>query len=111
LEDWNENAPASPMAPMRRPSYSAPWAWAQSSMIASPCFAAMALRAFMSQGIPAICTAMIAFVYGVMAASTAAGSRQNVSRSMSANTGTAPTEMTELADAMKVYGGTITSSP
>ena len=54
---------------------------------------------------------MIARVRSVIAASTAAGDKQNESRSMSANTGVAPVSATELAVAAKVNDGTITSSP
>ena len=35
LLDWKENMPMSPMAPTRRPLYSAPWAWAASSISVS----------------------------------------------------------------------------
>ena len=49
-------------------------------------------------------------VRGVIAASTAPGSRLNVSRSMSANTGTAFASTTAEAVEMNVYGGTMTSS-
>ena len=54
---------------------------------------------------------MIAAVRSVIAASTAAGSRQKSSGSMSANTGVAPVSATELAVAAKVNDGTMTSSP
>ena len=54
---------------------------------------------------------MIPTVRSVTAASTAAGSRQNVARSMSAKTGVAPVSATELAVAANVNDGTITSSP
>ena len=54
---------------------------------------------------------MIAAVLGPTAAATAAGSRQKVAGSMSANTGSAPASRTELAVAAKVNDGTITSSP
>src|ERR1041385_912612 len=53
---------------------------------------------------------MIARVRGVIAASIASGSRLNVVRSISANTGTALASMTAEAVEKKVYGGTITSS-
>jgi len=46
-----------------------------------------------------------------MAASTASASRHRVSERMSAKMGMALHEMTEEAVAMKVYGGTMTSSP
>src|SRR4051794_7079631 len=54
---------------------------------------------------------MSAAVAGPTAASTAAGSRQKLSRSMSANTGVAPARQTALADAAKENEGRITSSP
>ena len=50
-------------------------------------------------------------VLGVIAASSFAGSRLNVPSSMSAKTGVAPVYVTPQADAMKVNGGTMTSSP
>ncbi len=56
-------------------------------------------------------TATIAFVRGVIRARTDSGSRQNVSGSMSANTGIAPCTSAHTADADIVYGETITSSP
>src|SRR5579862_1434706 len=56
-------------------------------------------------------TATIAFVRGVTAASTAAGSMLSVRGSMSANTGTAPSYTKQFADAANEYGDVITSSP
>ncbi len=56
-------------------------------------------------------TATIAFVRGVTAASTAAGSRVSVRGSTSANTGVAPSYMTQFADATKENGDVIASSP
>src|SRR6478735_5814114 len=56
-------------------------------------------------------TATIAFVRGVMSFSTDAGSRQNVSGSMSANTGIAPLTSAQTAEADIVYGLQMTSSP
>ena len=50
----------------------------------------MSRKAGRSAGWPKMCTGMIARVRSVIAASAAAGSRQNVSGSMSANTGVAP---------------------
>ena len=47
-------------------------------------------------------TATIAFVRGVMRARTDSGSRQNVSGSMSANTGIAPLTSAQTADAVIV---------
>ena len=54
---------------------------------------------------------MIAFVRGVIARAAAAGSRLQVSGSMSAKTGVAPHCQTALAVAMNDSDGTITSSP
>ena len=59
----------------------------------------MAMIASMSAGCPAKWTGMMALVRGVIAASTAAGSRLNVCRSMSANTGIAFASIT--ADAVE----------
>src|SRR5438105_406614 len=56
-------------------------------------------------------TATIAFVRGVTAASTAAGSMFSVARSISANTGTPPSYMKQFALAANEYGVVITSSP
>ena len=53
---------------------------------------------------------MIAFVRGVMQASMPAGLIWR-SASTSANTGTAPTDTTALAQPTNVAGGRITSSP
>ncbi|TXT21923.1 MAG: hypothetical protein FD138_3921 [Planctomycetota bacterium] len=54
---------------------------------------------------------MIAFVRGVIAASTASGSTLNVTGSMSTNTGFAPSRQIELAVAKNVNGLVMTSSP
>jgi hypothetical protein len=54
---------------------------------------------------------MTPLVRGVIAASTAAGSMQKKSGSMSTKTGMAPVSATELAVAAKVNDGTMTSSP
>ena len=54
---------------------------------------------------------MMALVLSVMAASTAAGSMFIVSGSMSTKIGIALAWTIELADAMNVYGVTMTSSP
>src|SRR5215467_1729807 len=56
-------------------------------------------------------TGMIALVRGVTQARTLAGSMVQVSRSISANTGTAPACSTANAVLDMVSGGTITSSP
>src|SRR5256712_445478 len=65
----------------------------------------------MSQGWPYMCTTMIAFVRGVMAASIFAGSMHHVSGSTSTSTGLAPAMITTLAVTMMVKSGMITSSP
>ncbi len=52
----------------------------------------------------------MALVRGVIADSTAAGSRLKVCRSTSANTGIALASTTAEAVEMNVYGGTMTSS-
>src|SRR5438132_11346509 len=56
-------------------------------------------------------TATIAFVRGVIAASTAAGSRFSVAGSTSANTGVAPSKMKQFAEETNETGDVITSSP
>ena len=56
-------------------------------------------------------TATIAFVFGVTAASTAAGFMLSVRASMSAKTGVPPSWMKQFADAANEYGDVITSSP
>ena len=88
----------------------APWAWAQSSKTARPWASAIRMIAGMLAGRPYRCTTSIAAVRSVMAASTLAGSRVKVARSMSAKTGRAPASTTELAVAAKVKDGTITSA-
>ena len=64
-----------------------------------------------SAGQPAACTTMIAAVRSVSTASSVSAVRSEVSGSMSANTGVAPTATTQLAVAMKLRAGTTTSSP
>src|SRR5581483_11530960 len=56
-------------------------------------------------------TATIAFVRGVIAASTARGSMLSVRASTSAKTGTPPSYTKQFADAANEYGDVITSSP
>src|SRR6476646_8228970 len=58
-----------------------------------------------------MCTGMIARVRGVIAASTASGSRLKVRSSISANTGLARWNSTTLAEAMNENDEVITSSP
>ena len=88
--------------PAGRPSRAAPGACAASSITSSPCSRAISISAAMSAGQPKMSTATIAFVRGVMLARTEAGSRQNVSGSMSANTGIAPWTSAHVADAVIV---------
>ena len=64
---------AGPNCPARRPRYVAPWACAASSTIASPWRSAIATSGSMSAIRPYRWTGMIAFVRGVIAASTAVG--------------------------------------
>ena len=71
----------------------------------------MALSSSMRQGRPKMCTGTIARVRGVIAASTAAGSRLKVAASMSANTGRARSNSTTLAEATNENGEVMTSSP
>ena len=54
---------------------------------------------------------MIAFVRGVMAASTSAGSMQKSSARMSTKTGVAPTRRMTLTVALKLKETVMTSSP
>ena len=68
-----EKVAMSPNEPTRCPLSEAPCACAESSMTGIPCSLAMSKIA-VSIGCPYKCTAMMAFVWGVMAASTAAGS-------------------------------------
>ena len=58
-----------------------------------------------------MCTGMIAFVRGVIAASIASGSMFRVRSSMSAKTGVARSNSRELAEATKLNGEVMTSSP
>ena len=71
----NENVAASPSAPQRTPSSEAPKACAASSSSASPCRLQIAPSGPIAAGWPNRCTGMTARVRGVIAASTAAGSR------------------------------------
>ncbi len=93
----NENVAASPSAPQGSSPSRAPIAWAASSSRAIPCFWQIARSAGASNGWPKMSTASTARVRGVIAASTACGSRQKLSRSMSAKTGVAPTPATASA--------------
>ena len=71
----------------------------------------MAWMASMSAGTPKTCTGRMAFVRGVMAAWMARGSILSVVGSMSTNTGVARSKRMQLADATKLKGVVITSSP
>ena len=64
-----------------------------------------------SQGRPAKCTGMIAFVFGVIFVSTSCGEIFIVIGSISAKTGLAPAWIMALMVAQKVSGVVITSSP
>ena len=87
----NENVARSPKLPAPRPPSVAPKACAASSITARPWRPATSRRPGMSAGPPKTCTATMARLRSVTAASTDCGSRLNVARSMSANTGIAPT--------------------
>ena len=65
--------PKCPMEPARRPLYSAPIACAPSSITYRLCRAAIAMIGSMSAICPYRCTGMMAFVFGVTAASIRAG--------------------------------------
>ena len=88
-----------------------PWAWAASSITCRLWRRARALTASMSAMVPKTWTGMMARVRGVTARSAAATSRQKVSGSRSAKTGTPLVARTALAVAIQVIPGTITSSP
>src|SRR5262249_62140660 len=99
---WNGTAPAGREPPTGVPFQLEPCAWAQSSINARPCFAQIEVSASRSAGWPARCTATMARVRAVIAATTAAGSMQYVAGSMSTSTGTALTHATAEADAKNV---------
>src|SRR5262249_26364823 len=107
----NENVAASPKDPTGRPLYEAPCAWAQSSMIVSFCLWASSTIGSRSHGQPPRCTAMIAFVRGDRTALIVSAVIVWLTGSTSEKTGIAPAMTAALADAMKVRGGTMTSSP
>ena len=67
--------------------------------------------AVISAGCPNKCTGMIAFVFGVIAASIAFGQILNVRGSISTKTGMAPTYLIASAVAINVNGVVMTSSP
>src|SRR5947209_6161053 len=81
-----------------------PIAWALSSITNSLCLSAIFLMAAMSAHWPYRWTGMIAFVFGVMAASIFAGSMQPVFGSESTNTAVAPAIQIASAVAKNVFG-------
>ena len=111
LSVQNDQAAASPNDPTGRPSMVAPCAWAQSSMTLMPWPSASAMISFMAHGQPARWTAMMARVRGVITAAIAAAVMFWLSASTSAKTGRAPQVTTAPADAKKLRGVTMTSSP
>src|SRR5687768_5486894 len=80
-------------------------------MIGTPASRATASSAGMSAHSPYRCTGRMAFVRGVRARATAAGSTLKVSGSISTNTGVAPTRLTQPAVAKNENVGVMTSSP
>ncbi len=101
----------SPKPPMGRPPISVPSACAASSTTGTPASAATAVRAAMSAATPLMWTTTMALVRSVISDFTESGSRQWVSGVTSAKTGRAPRYTTGLAEPMKVWAGTMTSSP
>ncbi len=90
---------------------SLPIAQAASSTTGMPCRRPMATSAARSHGMPIWWTHRMARVFGVIAASTSAGSMLKVRGSMSTNTGVAPQYLTLLAVAMYEWLTVTTSSP
>ena len=86
FEGKNENVATSPSAPALTPSRSAPAACAASSTTGTPSSRSPGIGATL----PNRSTGTIAFVRGVSTAPTVSGVTQKVSRSMSQNTGRAP---------------------
>ena len=101
----------SEIEPTGRPPSAAPSAWAASSIIGMRRARASAPSASRSAGCPAKSTGSSARVRGVIAASTARGSRHSVSRSTSTSTGRAPTCSIVLTHEAKVQVEVTTSSP
>ena len=97
--------------PTGAPRYSAPSAWAASSISARRWRSASSRSGPSSHGWPAKSTVMMARVRGVIAAATRAGSTLSVSARTSAKTGRPPRYSTTLPLAAKVSAATITSSP
>ena len=87
----NEKHAETPNVPAWRSPMRLPIACAASSITGTPAFAAIWPMASMSAHWPNRCTGMIAFVRGVIADATAAGSRLKLTGSMSTRTGRAPT--------------------
>ncbi len=102
FEVWKLKEPASPQEPTPRLRQRAPWAWAQSSSTATPCFPASDPIASRSAIVIARCTGTIAWVRSVTSAAAASTSMHQVSWSMSANTGTQPANRAAEAVASKV---------
>ena len=90
------HALASPYESTEHPRYVVAKLCAASYRTGMPRARPMASSASMSHGVPNTCVATMPDVRLVMAASTAAGSTVNVSRSMSANTGVQPSQTSAL---------------
>ena len=75
------------------------------------CFFAISHIAFISAGLPIVCTTIIAFVLFVMASSILVSSMLRVSFLISTNFGTKPAALTALEVAINESDGTIISSP
>ena len=88
LLDWNENDARFARLPAGRILIAFAVAWAASSMTSNSCFWAIAMIASMSAGWPAKWTGITVRCCGVITVFSAFGSRLNVDRSISANTGT-----------------------
>ena len=102
FEDWKLKEPASPQEPTPRSRQRAPWAWAQSSSTASPCFPASDPIASRSATVMARWTGTIACVRSVIRAAADSTSMHQVSGSMSAKRGTQPANRAAEAVASKV---------
>src|SRR5665648_991845 len=105
-----EKHAASPNDPTGLPRYIAPCACAQSSITMTRCSWASSMMGSISAGQPATCTTMTAAVCSVSTAASVSAVRSELSGSMSANTGVAPSATTQLAVAMKLRAGTTTSA-
>ncbi|MCZ7599206.1 MAG: hypothetical protein M5U09_18025 [Gammaproteobacteria bacterium] len=109
LELWKLNPPQVPIEPTCRPRWIAPWAWAQSSIGARPCFSASLPNASRSARMAAEVDRHEGHRPGPMAASTAAGSRLKLSGSASAKQTRHCNAIGAEALAMKVYSGQMIS--